>query len=170
MVTVKKGNFAPYSIGAGGEWGTCGTVTIGGLEVAVSDDSFTYIGGKITDLSTLTADYTAQDRETLTGTLGANVNISIADGATVKLRNVTINGKHSDNCRWAGINCVGNATIIIEGTNYVKGFYRDCPGIHIPEGKTLTINGSGALTASSSGWGAGIGGDNWLPYGNIVID
>ena len=176
-VTAKKGNFAPYSIGAGGEGGTCEKVTIGGLEVIVSDDSFTYLGGKIIDLSTLTANYTAQNRETLTGTLRANVKISIADGATAALWNVTIKGVNSDRYRWAGINCEGNATIFLEGTNYVEGYHNKYPGIHVLPDKTLTINGNGELTARSCvvniwdfSYGAGIGGSNHIPCGNIVIE
>ena len=44
------------------------------------------------NLSNLTADYEAQNGETLTGTLDAKVQISIAAGATVTLDDVTING------------------------------------------------------------------------------
>ena len=125
-----------------------------------------------TDLSTLTAAYTAQDGDILTGTLGSNVKISIADGATVTLKDVTINGEDNDSYKWAGITCLGDATITLEGTNTVKGFDQDYPGIHVPEGKTLTINGTGSasITASSNGYGAGIGGGNGVACGNIVIN
>ena len=44
------------------------------------------------DLSTITSNYTAKNGEILTGTLGSNVKISIADGAKVTLKDVTING------------------------------------------------------------------------------
>ena len=62
---------------------------------SLTDDTESYDpndGGRrnsdaVTDLSTITADHTAQDGETLTGKLGAIVKISIADGAAV-----TING------------------------------------------------------------------------------
>ena len=122
-------------------------------------------------LDKLTGDYTAQDGDVLTGTLGSNVIISIADGATVMLRNVTINGQDNYKCRWAGITCPGNATIVLEGTNSVKGFYNAHPGIYIAEGKTLTIRGNGSLTASSNGHGAGIGGGNHnISCGNIIIE
>ena len=125
-----------------------------------------------TDLSTLTADYTAQDGDILTGTLGSNVKISIADGASVTLKDVTINGVNNTSYKWAGITCLGDATITLEGTNTVKGFDEDYPGIHVPEGKTLTINGTGSasITASSNGYGAGIGGGNGVACGNIVIN
>ena len=123
----------------------------------------------VTDLSTINAAYTASDGETLTGTLGKTVKISIADGATVTLNNVTINGTNDENYGWAGISCVGGATIILSGTNTVKGFYEDYPGIYVPVGNTVTIKGSGSLTASSNDYGAGIGGGFGISCGNIEI-
>lgn len=127
------------------------------------------------DLSTLTDNYVAQDGDTLTGTLNANVKISIAAGATVTLAGVTINGTNSNAYKWAGITCEGNATIILmDGTtDTVKGFYNEFPGIYVPEGFTLTIqggtSGTGALIASSNGNGAGIGGGWNISCGNINI-
>ncbi|MBP5629456.1 MAG: Ig domain-containing protein, partial [Bacteroidaceae bacterium] len=125
----------------------------------------------IVDLGTLTEDYTAYDGDILTGTLGANVKISIASGATVTLRDATLNGKGT----WAGITCLGDATIVIEGENSVMGFALGHPGIYIPKGKTLTIRGDGSLTASgkndnSASCGAGIGGGYFMECGNIVIE
>ena len=105
----------------------------------------------------------------LTGTLGGNYKISIAAGATVKLQDVTINGTNSYSYLWAGINCLGDATIILKVANIVRGFYH-YPGIHVPEGSTLTIKGSGSLDASSNGWGAGIGDGKEVNCGNIVIE
>ena len=136
--------------------------------VTVYDDSDEYI----VDLGTLTGDYTAYDGDILTGTLGKNVKISIASGATVTLRNATINGVDNEAYQWAGINPRGDATIVLEGTNSVRGFHNDYPGIHIPQGKTLTIKGSGSLNASSNGsfGGAGIGGAWKLNCGNIRIE
>jgi len=129
-----------------------------------------------TDLSTLTADYTAQDGDILTGTLGSNVKISIADGATVTLKDVNITNL-GNNCDWAGINCPGDATLVLEGTNEVcagrdGSGYNNYPGIYIAPGKTLTIQGDGTLTAysNSSPWGAGIGGGYYISCGNIVIN
>ena len=122
-----------------------------------------------TDLSTINANYTASNGETLTGTLASNVQISIVDGATVTLNNVNINGTNDDNYTWAGITCEGDATIILSGTNTVKGFYENYPGIYVPGSKTVTIKGSGSLTASSNGWGAGIGGGWEINCGNIEI-
>ena len=125
--------------------------------------------GLTIDLATVTAATTVEDGYTLTGTLGANVKISIADGATVTLDGVTINGVNNQSYNWAGINCLGDATIILSGTNTVKGFYDVYPGIHVPQNKTVTIQGSGSLTASSRGFGCGIGGGYNIACGNIVI-
>ncbi|MBR1636695.1 MAG: hypothetical protein IJ687_02455 [Bacteroidales bacterium] len=123
-----------------------------------------------TQLSTISSDYTAQDGETLTGTLANNVKISIADGATVTLKDVTINGVSDPSYGWAGITCAGDATITLEGTNTVKGFQRDYPGIYVPEGKTLTIEGEGSLNASGNGYSTGIGGGYYMNCGDIVIN
>ena len=109
------------------------------------------------DLSAVTADTVIADNTTVTGTLGANVKISIADGATVTLKDVTINGTDSDSYKWAGLTCAGGATIKLEGTNTVKGFWKYYPGVFVPKGKTLTIQGTGSLNASN-GSAAGIGG------------
>ena len=123
------------------------------------------------NLLTLASDYIAQDGDVLTGTLGGNYQISIADGATVTLDGVTINGVDDDAYRWAGISCLGDCNIVLaeKSVNTVKGFYRNYPGIYVPKGGTLTISGSGSLNVSSNGNAAGIGGglDFWC--GNIVI-
>ena len=151
---------------------------------AIEADGF-ITGGDAIEISTtpsniiylqwLTTNYTATNGQTLTGTLGGDYKINVnTDGATVTLRDATITGTNSDSYQWAGINCENNATIILEGTNNVTGFYEDYPGIHIASGKTLTIQGSGTLNASSNGgvngWGAGIGGSDLVDCGNIVIN
>lgn len=124
------------------------------------------------DLGAITGNLTLKDGDTATGTLDvANypVKISIEAGATVTLNGVTINGTNSDSYKWAGITCDGNATIILSGANTVKGFYDEHPGIYVPSGNTLTIQGTGSLTASSNGKGAGIGGGYSIACGNIKI-
>ena len=134
------------------------------------------------DLSKLTADYEAQDGDVLTGELAGNYKISIADGATVTLDGVTINGVSSSDVKWAGITCLGDATIILKdgSKNTVKGFYEDYPGIQAgPTGKTLVIKGedqgTGSLDASpydggtEHSYGAGIGGGLDISCGDINI-
>lgn len=200
--TATKGSGATNSVGLsrpGVDNMTCGAVTIGGTVYwdgsAYQNDGATVLGqspytyqpspapgptpGTTLDLSTVTADTTVADGFTITGTLANNVKISIAAGATVTLKNASINA----DCTWtsgnyAGLNCLGDATITLEAgtTNTVKGFNRTYPGIHVPSGKTLTINGSGTLAASPNttnvgmnATGAGIGGGVGLSCGNIVI-
>ena len=127
------------------------------------------------DLSKVYSDYEAKDGDILTGTLGENVKISIADGATVTLNGVTINGTNDYRYNWAGLTCEGTATIILADgtTNNVKGFCQNYPGIYVPSGKTLIINGqtdgNGSLNASSNSIGAGIGGGGDKTCGNIEI-
>jgi len=120
-------------------------------------------------LSLVTSNVVAQNGETLTGTLASNVQISIADGAIVTLKGAQINGTNDYSYPFAGITCEGDATIILEGANTVKGFSRDYPGIYVPVNKTLTIQGTGSLDASSNGNGAGIGGGYIIACGNIFI-
>ena len=127
------------------------------------------------DLGAITGNLTLKDGDTATGALTGNYKISIADGATVTLNNVTIDGTNNDSYKWAGITCLGDATIILKDgtTNSVKGFHENYPGIYVPSGKTLTIQGetagTGQLTASSNGKGAGIGGGYIIDCGNIEI-
>ena len=127
--------------------------------------------GDAIDLSTLTGNYEAKNNDILTGTLNGNYKITIKDGATVTLHGVTIEGENDDNYAWAGITCLGDATINLVAKNIVKGFDSEYPGIYVPEDKTLTIKGTGALDASSNGVAAGIGaGWDKIPCGNIVIE
>lgn len=128
------------------------------------------------DLAKVSADTTAKDGDVLTGTLGADVKISIADGATVTLSGVTIDGGRTVEdrnapCPWAGITCLGDATLILEGVNWVRGFHYAYPGIQAgPQGTKLTIKGNGSLTAQCGNSQAGIGGGVQIDCGDIVIE
>lgn len=123
------------------------------------------------NLSKVSTATTAENGDVLTGTLGANVKISIYPGSTVTLDNVSINGTNSSSYYWAGITCEGDATIVLVGENTVKGFHQYYPGIHVAKGYTLTIRGDGSLNASSNG-GAGIGAGETevIACGNIIIE
>ena len=138
--------------------------------VKATSDAAQAVTWNTVELYALTADYTAQDGDKLTGTLGGNYKISIADGATVMLDGAVINGANDGSYTWAGLTLAGDGTIILAGENSVKGFYEDYPGIFVPANKTLTIQGDGSLTASSNGWGAGIGGGWNIACGNITIE
>jgi len=121
----------------------------------------------VVNLGSLSGNYVAFDGDVLTGTLSGNYQISIADGATVTLNDATITCL-STGAKYAGITCIGDATILLSGTNSVKGGMEESglgcwPGIFVPAGKTLIIDGSGSLTASSGGdasdkFAPGIGG------------
>lgn len=123
----------------------------------------------VTDLSAIKSDYTATSGETLCGTLSSNIKISVADGATVTLKGVTIGGETGENWKWAGLTCLGDATLILEDTNSVTAFYEGYSGIYVSENKTLTIKGTGSLTATGQEFGAGIGNGDYTSCGNIVI-
>lgn len=138
---------------------------------------------KATDLSTLAdGEYMAQDGEVLTGTLDGEtqkVKVCIAPGATVTLHDATISGKDDgeEENLWAGITAQGNATIVLEGSNSVTNFNRYYPAIqpaHNDTGSgteyTLTIQGSGSLTATNESFGAAIGTIYGKTCGNINIE
>ena len=176
---AKKGDGADRSIGAGNR-GKSGTVTIGDYSeynyISTTNGITTSpYGYPSLDLSTLTgSEYVVKETETLTGTLGTNLMISVADATTLILEDVDINGKGAwTTGNYAGINCLGDAKIILEGENTVKGFYERYPGIHIPVKKTLTIDEGvlgGELTVSSNGRSAGIGAGSAVSCGNITIE
>ena len=128
------------------------------------------------DLATLGADYEAQNGDMLTGKLAASHKISIAAGAIVTLNGVSINYDDTPalSGSFAGITCLGNATIIVSGTNYVKGFSSGYPGIFVPASRTLTVTGNGTLYAVGHENAAGIGSgrsniDAVKNCGNIII-
>ena len=183
-VTTDGSGNATFAIGLpyGVDFANC-ALTVGGLPITLTSSSKTLTAGKIynitrsavpagntVDVSSLTGNYTAQNGDILTGELKGNYKISISDGATVTLNDATIEGTNNENYDWAGITCEGNATIYLSGTNSVKGFWENYPGIYVPVNKTVTILGTGSLTASSNGWGAGIGGGYNLSSGSVLIN
>ena len=124
------------------------------------------------NLSKLGNDYSAQNGNTLTGKLALCKEISIADGATVTLRDVDINGDGSlREHKNPGINCTGDATLVIKGTNLVNGSnYGSNAGIQNKNNHTLTIEGDGSLTAKGyAGAGIGCGKSTRKACGNILI-
>ena len=125
----------------------------------------------IVDLGDVTANKTITNGQTVTGTLGRNVEISIANGATITLENATINRTSSS---YPGLTCLGSATINLKGNNTTNGGSSKA-GIQIGEsGTTLTINGPGSLSATGSTQSPGIGlskcSGTSYSGGNIVIN
>ena len=94
---------------------------------------------------------------------GATANtITIVDGATVTIDGVNISSYGT------GITCNGTATIILEGTNTITSTGN--PAILAgPIETTLTISGSGSLTATGGERAAGIGSGNYYTCGDITI-
>ena len=99
--------------------------------------------------------------------------VMVQDGETLRLNGATISTTSGP-----GIQCEGDATIILTGSNRVTASAEGQPAIFIAPGKTLTIQGEGSLTAESTTDGAaGIGG-GWqgehstagIDCGNIVIE
>ena len=138
--------------------------------------TLTEAASAIIDLDNQTPTAPLPDGVILKGTLRDNVQISIADGATVTLDGVNIIAEGNWYSDWAGITCLGNATIILkDGTeNTVRGSGA-YPGIYVPKNNTLIIKGgsegSGKLTAEAQIYcnGAGIGGGGSISCGNIEI-
>ena len=109
--------------------------------------------------------YTVNDGDVLTGQTWGTV--TIADNAEITLSGATIK---------RGIVCAGTATITLVGTNSVKGGGLKA-GIQVGSpGTTLTIKGSGSLTAVGGPHSAGIGLSSASPSygsasgGDIVIE
>lgn len=158
--------------------GTRPAICFGGSTALAVNKIYQVTKGYV-DLSTLASKFdatpTMKDGYLLTGNLLERNQIRIADKATVTLKDVSIHLSYFA----AGIDCEGDATIILEGTNDVAGACgapggSSYPGVHVPTGKTLTIQGSGSLAATSGGKNndaAGIGGSSSLNIdcGNIVI-
>lgn len=189
-VTTDGSGTAEFAIGVG-EYTSLNSLslTVGGNAVTLVSSSMSAVAGKVyniarsaapgsntIDLSTVTVATTAQNGDVLTGTLANNVQISIADGATVILNNVNINGSGTwTSSDYAGLTCLGDATIILSGTNTVRGFTGYYPGLQAgPAGKTLTIKGTGSLTARGANvkypGASGIGAAYYVECGNIVIE
>ena len=131
-------------------------------------------GSNFVDLSTLTEDYTFKDGDVLTGTLdGTNtvIKLSVAPDAKVILSGAQILGEDQGQFvnKWAGLTCLGNATIILDGENTVRSFNRMYPCIQAgPDGSKLIITGDGKLTTDGRSL-AGIGSAVNITCGDIEI-
>lgn len=152
--TVTKGENAIYSIVSDN------TVNIDGAPGKVMASP--YFLGNVEKLA---------DGNELSGVVSDGRRVIIEAGATVTLNGVTINNSHP----WPGITCLGNATIVLEGSNSVITTTNYYSGILPAKGKTLTIQGTGSLEVAGGRFSAGIGsGFNKAEYkgeeiGNIII-
>ena len=121
------------------------------------------------DLSTKTADYEAQDGDVLTGQLPSDYQLTIAADATVTLFNATVN---YDRGGRPAVSCLGDATLVLKGSNTVTCNSSSGAGITPADGKTLTIQGNGILNVNGNGdecigigYRSGVNGT-----GNVVIN
>ena len=93
----------------------------------------------------------------------ATSSVTIPDGKTVVLSGVNISS--------GSITCSGNVNMILLGSNSVTATTNEKAAIKIGgSGTTLTITGSGSLTAQGGQSAAGIGTDRNGTGGNIVIN
>lgn len=155
------------------------TITMSGTQTAWDGDL-----SKLTNSSTA-AFATAKNGMRIYNSIAAGVKakVSIADGATVTLDGATITYT-VNGADYAGLTCLGDATIVLADgtTNTIVGGldgsgYSNWPGIFVPAGSTLTINGNTGvlnaargLPANDEGSPAGIGAAWGSNCGNIVIN
>ena len=114
-----------------------------------------------TDLDNMEADYTVKDGEILTGI--SEYGLIIPDGATITLESAGT---------LKSIICKGDAKIILSkgSTNIINNEDHYGSAIQSMNGKTLTIDGEGALAAFGGQEGAGIGGNGHIVINNGTID
>ncbi len=119
------------------------------------------------DMSTGPLNITAGGDYTVTGESSTNtitVNVTSGDPVNITLRDVSVTsgGTAFDIQK-------GNVTLNLTGVNSFESG-SEYAGIHVLEGASLTIQGEGTLYATSSKYGAGIGGDHNSNAGNITIN
>ena len=118
-------------------------------------------GPKRYNLNIIDGDISVRDSCVLTGSTAYRV--VIEDNTCVTLYNAMING---------GVMCKGNAKIVLaEGTeNTVSVSTRNCAIQAGSPGTTLTITGSGKLTAQGGEYCPAIGANSSAEVGNIIIE
>ena len=162
-----SGNIVPVGPGTA-------TITIAvkeNLAFTAATKTVTIVVGRKVSLADETGtEFVAQNGDQITGTAPNTMHLSIADGALVRFKNATIQPTSGTDV--AGIICAGNATLILEGVNSVKGKGDKKAGIQAgPEGSTLIIDGEGKIIVETDGQkhGAGIGCSSNETCGDIVI-
>lgn len=155
----------------------CFALLVGMLPVtAGAADDNTY------DVSTNGVYITQNGSYRITGSTTTNP-ITVGNGqdpvpVTITLSNVTIDLSDGSGTAFNILGTGSNVTLILEGTNtLISGTdgIQGLPGIHLPEGASLTIQGSGSLTvtggsgSSTGGGGAGIGGNIGKSCGTLTI-
>ena len=142
---------------------------------AVFNGMFVPLAGGTYNINSSSVTITEGGTYTITGSSTTTTNtITVNSGvtATITLSNVTIDRSETTGTAF-DIQSGANVTLILDGTNTLTGGRYDdfnavmaAPGIHLPSGATLTIQGNGFLTVTggdggTNGFGgAGIGGNN----------
>jgi hypothetical protein len=119
----------------------------------------------------------AVDKDIISGSFDSGGGyITIPDGATVTLNRVNFSSPIE--CDYAPLHCLGDANIVLADGSYNDLFVSSgsYPAVFVPKGSTLTISGSGGLSAYGyNGTGSGIGGgyiystDTGINCGTIII-
>ena len=155
---------------------TVGTIDLGNRELTTKVYN---VRRQFVDLANVTTTdtngklfYAAQNGDIISGNFGGSEGyITIADGATVTLDLEGIQAPYQ--CDHAPIHCLGDANIILADgmeAHVNAGLNSNYPAVFVPEGKTMTISGTGELIADAgNSYGAGIGGGMNITGGNIVI-
>ncbi|MBS7315429.1 MAG: InlB B-repeat-containing protein [Clostridiaceae bacterium] len=108
---------------------------------------------------------------TVTGTTNVNeLHVNTTKPVTIKASGLNIDRSGTNGAYAMSLDASGaDVTLILEGENAFKGGFGKA-GISVGEGKTLTIQGDGSLTATGQNRAAGIGGDEDSSGGTIIIN
>ena len=100
------------------------------------------------------------------------IRVETAIPVTIKAMDLSIDRLYQQNAYalvLTGVNGSADVTLILEGTNTLEGGTEKA-GITVGEGKMLTIEGSGTVTAVGRSGGAGIGGEYRQKCGTVIIN
>lgn len=106
---------------------------------------------------------------TISGTSSTDhIELTPSINANLTLDNLTINYAADDAVALKALNASAHITLV--GTNILTATGTGRAGLRATRGSTITIDGSGSLTAQGGTDGAGIGGNNSEPGGKIIIN
>ncbi|MFT3985898.1 MAG: carbohydrate-binding domain-containing protein, partial [Lachnospiraceae bacterium] len=109
---------------------------------------------------------------TISGTTTADT-IKIGSGvqADLTLNGVNINVSNTNNACALDMSNAGTSVITLaDGSMNVLKSGNNMPGVYVPDGVSLTIEGDGTLDATGGGGGAGIGGNSGNAGGTTTIN
>ena len=118
------------------------------------------------------SDLNSDDTYVITGTSTANnVELTVGEGVTAHVRFSDLNVNVSAIRNLAAVSVIGagNVVIELEGDSILNSGYR-CAGLQNGNTGTLTITGTGSLTATGGWDAAGIGSNYQGSAGNIIIN